>query len=128
MELKNHFKKFGMGWIILGVVLSISFFILSGLTEYLAVNKLGVSYWSRLILFSILIGLGPFILGFFGLYRLFWLLVGWEIIALSISYLTNGPRDMSFIPFLLYGLFAITTLIGVIWEIIYHYRSKKGAA
>ena len=121
MELKNYFKRFGIGWIILGLIFSILFIL---------VNVFTLNLWAGRILSILIIGIffvfTPFLLGFFGLVRLFWLLVGWVFVYILLSSLaTSSSSGEKIPPYPWLFLLPVALLIGIIWETIHYFKLKN---
>ena len=142
MELKNYFKKFGIGWIVVGLVLSLLLFTLSWIesvnyykksilqnTERFAsigknLPKFNFSYVLSISLTLTLLGFVPFLIGFFGLIRLFWLLIGWVIVYFLVALLESGSVGSYGLLFII-PLLILVSIIGIIWEIFHHIKLKK---
>lgn len=87
MEFKKYFGKFGIGWIIVGIVLTFLVFYVEWIAEYAG----RIPYdWVEFVLVSIFLGFVPFIVAFFGLIRLFWLLICGTAILLLLLFLESG--------------------------------------
>lgn len=103
MELKSYFKKFGIGWIVLGIAIAFSGFIL-GLYSLLTSetkNTVNPNVWQEyvrgeivyLILIIIIVLLVPFLFGFFGFTKLFRSMMIGLGITIIIGILNWGSTD-----------------------------------
>ena len=142
MESKKYFKKFGKMWLFLGIILTLLLFVIQWIefstNRYVIENaaKFGqsitefmVSYWLPSIIWtSLLFGFVPFLTGFLGLIRLFWLLVVLEVIYFIIALLEQGSPNNWAIFFIGLPLLFLAVLVGVIWEVIHYYRFKKSVS
>ena len=138
MEFKSYFKKFGKGWITVGIVLTFLLAIINYVSlsndKYVIENaaKFGksvpefmISFWLPDIIFmSILLGFMPFTVGFFGFIRIFWLMIGWLIVYFLIG-LLEGGSVVSYGAIFTIPLLILVLFIGIIWEIIHHYHNKS---
>lgn len=142
MEFKNYFKKFGIGWIVVGsilFILSLLFLFISllnrdsvistsagfGLSPFrFMFSGIGFPLLSEDVLMPSLLLLLPFVVGFFGLIRLFWLLAGWFVIYFTIAFLESGSLESWGLIFTIPLLF-LAIVVGIVWEITHHYRNKS---
>ena len=146
MEFKNYFKKFGKGWVVLGLVMILLFFVSQIIYLFEKENTIRAAsapsmynqsvseflfskgYVQRAVLESLLLGFIPFIVGFLGLIRLFWLLIAWEgVFLLSRLFFAFDEffGILGFIGFFVIPLLIIMIGIGIIWEVIHHIKLKK---
>ena len=123
MILKNYFEKRGKGWIVSGLSLTLIFVLW---------NIFSLSLWIGRVIQILFIGLiflfGPFLLGYFGLIRIFGLIIGWEILYYVvgfIAYVTNTKGAESLPPYPILFLLPFILIIGIIWEIIHYIQLKK---
>ncbi len=138
MEFKSYFRKFGMGWIVVGVVATLLLIIFNYMN--LSTNKnvienaakfgksvpeFMVSFWlPRIIFMGVLLGFGIFFVGFLGLTVLFRLLIGWLIVFLVVGVLQSGSVD-SYGSLFTIPLLILVMIIGIILEIKNYHSAKK---
>ena len=145
MELKSYFKKYGKGWIVVGFLLTLLLIVVSLMELFnreavvtqaskvgLSESKYLFSYAFGLVISSILIPLFfvlvPFLIGFFGLIRLFWFIIVGEILYYIITLLESGSPNNWGVFFIGIPLLFLAVLVGVIWEVIHYYRFKKSVS
>lgn len=119
MELKKYFGKFGIGWVVLGLILSILPIILlslawKGISLYRVIGEvIGIS----IFIFAL------FLVGFVGLTRIFisvlvLILLVWILLMMGGG--AGGWEILFVVPAIGVGL-----VVGIIWEVIHHIRLKK---
>ena len=122
MELKSYFKKYGNGWVIVGFLVTVLVFYLEWLIEYAGQFPYA---WIEFSLVSISLGFVPFMLAFFGLFRLFWLLIGGVFIFFLLLFLEISSKEGSWSLIITIPLLIILSIIGIIWEILHYYYQKN---
>ena len=82
-----------MGWIVAGIIASLFILVISILTKYKVIEEIINFTWYPIpIITSILMGVGLFLLGFFGFTRLFWFLLSGEFVMISFRVLESGSE------------------------------------
>ena len=124
--MNNYFRKFGFGWLIIGIALMLIYMI----AGVLSASVLWFGRIMTLFFTSLVFILGPFIAGFLGFTRFFSWMLSWGVLVIL-----NGLVDKYFLgagaggseylgPVMLLTL-PLFLLIGTADEIRYKVKSRK---
>ena|SRR3990167_8249041 len=124
--MNNYFRKFGFGWLIIGIVLML-IYIIAGV---LSTSDLWFGRVMTLLFTGSIFILGPFIAGFLGFTRFFSWMLSWGVLTilngLVDKYLLGaGAGGSEYLgPVMLLAL-PLFLLIGIADEIRYRVKSRK---
>ena len=124
--MNNYFRKFGFGWLIIGIALMLIYMI----AGVLSASVLWFGRIMTLFFTSLVFILGPFIAGFLGFTRFFSWMLSWGVLVIlnwlvDKYFLGAGAGGSEYLGPVMLLTLPLFLLIGTADEIRYKVKSRK---